>query len=100
MDLTPLSKLQGQTQAPLPDVTVVFAAVEMGDTFISRHSHAEVHALHKAIVLCMGLQLGMLPAEDGYLCRCAVVKCNMSLGDCNMMVLWLGALSPAASSQV
>jgi hypothetical protein len=69
MDLTPLSKLQGQTQAPLPDVTVVFAAVEMGDTFISRHSHAEVHALHKAIVHCMGQQLGMLPAEDGYLCR-------------------------------
>jgi hypothetical protein len=69
MDLTPLSKLQGQTQAPLPDVTVVFAAVELGDAFISRHSHSEVHALHKAIVHCMGQQLGMLPAEDGYICR-------------------------------
>ncbi|WIA41730.1 hypothetical protein OEZ86_009073 [Tetradesmus obliquus] len=70
MDLTPSAKLQGQTQAPLPDVTVVFAAVEGGEAFISRHSHSEVHALHKAIVHCMGQQLGSLPAEDGYLCRC------------------------------
>lgn len=70
MDLTPSLQLRGNTHAPLPEVTVVFAAVENGAPFAAQHSREEVHALNKQIIKCMVQQLRLLPAGDGYLCRC------------------------------
>jgi hypothetical protein len=68
MDLTP-SAQSGHSQAPLPDVTLVFATVAESLSFTSKQSRATVRAVNAVIVKVMLQQMEAVPGRDGYLCR-------------------------------
>jgi hypothetical protein len=68
MDLTP-SAQSGHSQAPLPDVTIVFCSVQESLSFTSKQSRATVRAVNASIVKVMAQQMQYVPGKDGYLCR-------------------------------
>jgi hypothetical protein len=67
MDLTPSQS--GHSQAPLPDVTLVFASVAESLSFTSKQIRAVVRAVNASIVKVMLQQMEHVPGNDGYLCR-------------------------------
>lgn len=69
MDLTPSGQVFGHTQAPLPDVTMVFLSVAGASAFTSKRPRRETHLVNKAIVKCLLQQMRALASGDGYLCR-------------------------------
>lgn len=72
MDLSPSGTLYHCSQAPLPDVTVVFASVVGASSFTLKR--AATRYVNKVIQRCMLQQLAAVPGGDGYLCRVSVAK--------------------------
>ncbi|KAF6263274.1 hypothetical protein COO60DRAFT_1671048 [Scenedesmus sp. NREL 46B-D3] len=69
IDLTPSAR-SGRGLAPLPEVTLVFAAVAEALSFTSKQSRAAVRGVNASIVKVMLQQMAHAPGRDGYLCRC------------------------------
>ncbi|WIA21067.1 hypothetical protein OEZ85_005388 [Tetradesmus obliquus] len=70
MDLSPSAQQSTNHQAPLPDVTIVFASVADSLSFTAKQSRATVRGVHAAIVRVLLAQMEAVAGGDGYLCRC------------------------------